>query len=57
MTRRHAWSDVERRALGRAPGEHWKTTTFLAGLTAEALIAPFALDGPMNCAAFTEDVR
>ena len=35
MTRRHAWSDVGTRALGRAPGGHWKTTTFLAGLTAE----------------------
>lgn len=57
MTRRHAWSDVGTRALGRAPGGHWKTTTFLAGLTAEGLIAPFVLDGPMDRAAFTEYVR
>jgi len=57
MTRRHAWADVGKRALGRAPGGHWKTTTFLAGLTAEGLIAPFVLDGPMDRAAFTEYIR
>ena len=57
MTRRHAWSDVGTRALGRAPDGHWKTTTFLAGLTANGLIAPFVLDGPMDRAAFTEYVR
>jgi len=54
MTRRPDWSDVGTRALGRAPGGHWKTTTFLAGLTAEGLIAPFVLDGPIDRAAFTE---
>ena len=57
MTRRHAWADVGARALGRAPGGHWKTTTFLAGLTAKGLIAPFVLDGPMDRACFTEYVR
>ena len=57
MTRRHAWADIGTRAFGRAPGGHWKTTTFLAGLTAEGLIAPFVLDGPMDRAAFTEYVR
>jgi len=57
MTRRHAWADIGTRALGRAPGEHWKTTTFLAGLTAGGLIAPFVLDGPTDRAAFTEYLR
>ena len=33
MTRRHAWTDVGARAIGHAPNGHWKTTTFLAGLT------------------------
>src|SRR5437764_7592987 len=41
MTRRYAWADVGTRALGHAPNGHWKTTTFLAGLTSEGLIAPF----------------
>jgi transposase len=57
MVRRHAWADVGTRALGHAPGGHWKTTTFLAGLTAKGLIAPFVLDGPMDRAVFTEYVR
>lgn len=57
MTRRHAWADIGKRALGRAPCGHWKTTTFLAGLTSEGLIAPFVLDGPMDRAAFTAYVR
>ena len=36
------------RALGHAPNGHWKTTTFLAGLTTKGVIAPFVLDGPIN---------
>src|SRR5678815_5582939 len=35
MTRRYAWADVGARAFGHAPNGHWKTTTFLAGLTCE----------------------
>lgn len=52
MTRRYAWADIGKRALGHAPNGHWKTTTFLAGLTAEGLIAPFVLDGPINAECF-----
>jgi transposase len=52
MTRRYAWADVGDRALGHAPSGHWKTTTFLAGLTSEGLIAPFVLDGPINAECF-----
>src|SRR5215472_8981921 len=52
MTRRYAWSDVGTRAIGHAPNGHWKTTTFLAGLTSEGLIAPFVLDGPINAECF-----
>ncbi|MBR0684366.1 IS630 family transposase [Bradyrhizobium manausense] len=52
MTRRYAWANVGERALGHAPHGHWKTTTFLAGLTREGLIAPFVLDGPINAECF-----
>ena len=52
MTRRYAWADVGARAIGHAPNGHWKTTTFLAGLTCEGLIAPFVLDGPINAEYF-----
>jgi transposase len=46
------------RAAGRAPkGErlrmsvphgHWKTTTLVAGLRGDGMVAPFVLDGPIN---------
>ena len=52
MTRRYAWADVGARAVGHAPNGHWRTTTFLAGLTCEGLIAPFVLDGPINAECF-----
>jgi transposase len=34
------------------PHGHWKTTTFVAGLTARGMIAPWVLDGPINRHAF-----
>ena len=34
------------------PHGHWKTTTFVAGLTCHGMIAPFVLDGPINRVAF-----
>ncbi len=34
------------------PHGHWKTTTFVAGLTTRGLIAPWVLDGPINRVAF-----
>jgi transposase len=50
------------RARGRAPkGErlraaiphgHWKTTTFVAGLRLSGMVAPTALDGPINGRSF-----
>ena len=52
MTRRYAWADIGVRAIGHAPNGHWKTTTFLAGLTCEGLVAPFVLDGPINAEYF-----
>ena len=35
------------------PHGHWKTTTFVAGLSRTGMIAPWVLDGPMNGDAFT----
>lgn len=34
------------------PHGHWKTTTFIAGLRTDGMIAPFVLDGPINRIAF-----
>ena len=42
-----------RRARRRPCAERsWKTTTLLAGLTCEGLIAPFVLNGPINAECF-----
>jgi transposase len=53
MVRLRGWGPIGERVLDHAPYGHWRTTTFLAGLTAEGLIAPFVLDGPMNQEIFT----
>jgi hypothetical protein len=34
------------------PHGHWKTNTFVAGLTTRGMIALFVLDGPINRDAF-----
>lgn len=46
-----------RRLIGRAPFGHWKTTTFVAGLRHDTIIAPFVIDRPMTGAIFLTYVR
>jgi transposase len=41
----------QRLRVGRPHG-HWKTTTFIAGLTTRGMVAPFVIDGPINRTAF-----
>jgi transposase len=48
MTRLRGWNARGERLVDAAPWGHWKTTTFVAGLTANGIIAPFVLDGPMT---------
>ena len=58
MTRRHAWAPDRRarpRSARRAVTGRRRPSS--PGLTAEGLIAPFVLDGPMDRAVFTEYVR
>jgi transposase len=52
MTRLYGRSPHGQRLIGFAPYGHWKTTTFLAGLRHDAIVAPLVLDGPINGAAF-----
>ena len=40
------------RLLGYAPFGHWNTTTFLAGLRADRIVAPLVLNGPVNGRSF-----
>ena len=42
------------RCRAAIPHDHWKTTTFTAGLRLSGLAAPMLLDGPMNGDAYVE---
>jgi transposase len=48
MTRLRGRCHRGERLVGRVPHGHWKTTTFVAGLSHETLTAPFVIDRPMN---------
>ena len=52
MTRLRGRAPRAERLFGRVPWGHWKTTTFLAGLRHDRIVAPLVLDGPINGAAF-----
>jgi transposase len=52
MARSHGRCRRGERLRAGVPHGHWKTTTFVAGLTAAGLIAPWVLDGPINRDAF-----
>jgi len=52
MTRPNGRAPRGQRLLGQVPWGHWQTTTFLAGLRHDAIVAPLVLDGPVNGAAF-----
>ena len=57
MVRRSGWAPKGERLVDRAPAGHWKTTTFVAGLRARGILAPFVLDGPMTGEAFRAYVK
>jgi transposase len=48
MTRLYGWGPRGERLLDAAPAGHGRTTTFVAGLRHDGVIAPFVLDGPMT---------
>ena len=52
MVRTHGRCPRGERLRMGFPHGHWKTTTFVAGLTTRGMIAPFALGGPINRDAF-----
>ena len=52
MARLSGWGPKGERLVDRAPAGHWKTTTFVAGLRASGIKAPFVVDGPMTGEAF-----
>jgi transposase len=52
MTRAYARAPRGERALGHVPCGHWQTTTFLAGLRHDRVVAPLVLDGAIDGATF-----
>ena len=48
MARLYGWAAKGQRLVDAAPAGHWKTTTFVAGLRRDGVIAPCVLDGPMT---------
>lgn len=52
MVRRYGWGTRGERLVDAAPHGHWRTTTFVAGLRHDGIIAPLVLDGPMTGRAF-----
>ena len=52
MARLYARSIGGTRAVDSIPHGHWHTSTFIAGLTHNSLIAPAVFDGPMDGQSF-----
>jgi transposase len=52
MARRRGRSPRGKRLRAAVPHGHWHTSTFLAGLRVDRMVAPLVLDGAINGAAF-----
>ncbi len=48
MTRLYGWGPRGARLIDAVPHGHWRTTTFLAGLRSDGVIAPLVVDGPVT---------
>jgi len=52
MARMYGRAPRGERCRAPVPHGHWKTTTFVGGLTLDGVVAPMTLDGAMTGAAF-----
>lgn len=57
MDRLFGYAPRGQRLVAAVPHGHWKTTTFVGGLTTGGVIAPMVLDGAMDGAAFAAYVE
>jgi transposase len=48
MTRTHGWGHKGRKLFAKAPHGHWMTSTFVAGLAHDGILAPQLLPCPMT---------
>jgi transposase len=56
MTRRYGRARRGQRVCAKVPYGRWRTTTFVAGLRHDGIIAPFVIDGPIDGASFLDYV-
>ena len=52
MVRCFGWAPKGERLVATIPQGHWRTMTFVAGLRADGLVAPFVVEGAMSGALF-----
>jgi transposase len=52
MARLRGWAPKGERCRAAIPHGHWKTITFVGGLTLAGFVAPMLLDGPMDGQSF-----
>lgn len=57
MACRYGWARRGQKYIARAPHGRWKTSTFVAGLRHDRIVAPMVIDCPMNTEIFTAYVR
>ena len=57
MTRRYGWGPRSERLVDATPWGHWQTSTFVAGLRASGLVAPWVIGGAMDGPAFRTYVK
>lgn len=57
MTRARGRAKRGQRCIAAVPHGHWKTITFVGGLTLGGMIAPMMLDGPMDGIAFVAWIK
>ena len=56
MVRRTGWAPKSERFVDHTPHGHWHTTTFVAGLRHDGIVAPCVVPCPMNGAIFRQYV-
>jgi DDE superfamily endonuclease len=52
ITRLYGWAEVGHRLVDAVPHGHWNTSTFIADLRRDGLVAPCVFDGAINGEAF-----
>ncbi len=48
MVRLYGWAERGERLVGAVPHGHWNTSTFIAALRHDGLVAPYVMDGAIN---------